>query len=417
MAERINGSIYTNGNGHIGSTLEIGRQQPKIAFIEPPINPTDPWESSGEKDTLTEFPFQYPYQTVTPSSPPLSETHSLDQGVTAIEAVPTEKIRRKTWVNEVHDSFQTAKENNNLPEYLREYLLSDANYFKRMSVYRNYLKEINNENKTAEKKASVQINYWGGTIYRRQESGSENQEPLEEVSAAQSHEQRQDYQNYVSGLMRLTAVLGFINESELPHEERGKIYELYKLGKLPYYIAMDTEDNDYQTTPEEFLKRILPYRIKLLPMYQERYGNISNTIATLCWEGRLPLNSTLLPIGEFDELISLGMRNHDIDHFDYMCRANRWMEAMSPKEKAKIFQIISSDPQYNINDLDFVREERVERAFKEVKGTLFQKASLKVGNIFSRRTNRPEINEAEQLTNGKRSEFRPNSREFSSANI
>lgn len=150
---------------------------------------------------------------------------------------------------------------------------------------------------------------------------------------------------------------------------------------------MDTEQNHYQVAPEEFLKRIFPYRLESLftsnKDYQERYGNISPPIATLCLEGRLPLNSTLLPIEEFDKFVSLGITNHDIDHFDYMCRANGWMEPMSAKEKAEIFQIISSDPQYHRDDLDFVRQKRVERAFKKVKGTLLEKARLKVADIFN----------------------------------
>ena len=84
------------------------------------------------------------------------------------------------------------------------------------------------------------------------------------------------------------------------------------------------------------------------------------------------------------------MRTHDIDNFDYINRANRRMGGISPEEKAEIFQILSNDPQYHINDNYFVRQKRIERAFNKVKGPLLEKVRLGVVDVFNRQsTSRP----------------------------
>lgn len=210
MVELNPRTFNTNGKDKQHASATIGmRFPPQIAFIDDSINPEDALVLTGANGTPNEFSIQDSSQIISPLPPQLTETNSFDRSVTDIEATQTVKKTRRTWVNEVYDTFQAAKDKNDLPEHLREYLFSNANFLKRMSAYRNYLKGMTNENKIAEEKPDKQINYWGGTIYQSQTPRSEDQE------------QRQDYQNYVAGSMRVAGVLEFISETELPLEERG----------------------------------------------------------------------------------------------------------------------------------------------------------------------------------------------------
>lgn len=330
--------------------------------------------------------------------PPLSEIDSLQNQ----EASRIKKSRR-TWVNQVGEEYNVALTQGIIPIDKLIELDSIKNYFQKLSYFKTNVRQVLltrsdiQENNSHYDPELGSINFWGAFS---SPAHSDNQAQMDEQQIPAD-------QNYVAGLMRISGILEFIGETELTPQDRQIIYELYESGELPYDIAMDTEENRYQASPEEFYKRIephlRPYKQETLredlevlftknTVYQERYGNISHTIVDLFWEGHLPLNFTLLPFDKFDELVSVGMKKHDIDFFDYICRANRLMGTMSPNEKAHIFQILSDDQTYHINDDYFVRQERVERAFKKVKGPFFEKVGLRLIDMGTTKRNRRKSN-------------------------
>lgn len=244
------------------------------------------------------------------------------------------------------------------------------------------------------------INLWGdfgNIIYRngnhngqRPDNQSKLQELNEQVPSEQEEpdldyqdnsiktgQQIQESRDYVAGWMRVAGVMGLINETELTPEERYKIYKWYKFRILPFSIAMDTEQDHHQASPEEFLKRIKSY-------YLERYGKIAHEIIDLRLQGYVSENIAELPLNEFHRQVAKGIKVLDIDFVAYRRRAYRKMGITSVEEKAKIFQIVMEDPKYDPTDSFFTRVERVERAFNEVKGLPLVKAGLKTVKVFER---------------------------------
>ncbi len=384
MSERVTNTIYIDGNGVVGNNGD--NTYPDI------VMDLDPYRIGPR---TRDFP-----------SEPTINTETTDESTV------------KTWVNYIGEEYNKALTQGIIPHKELAELNSRTNYFQKLSYFKNNVKpllstgiDIQDNNGHDDTKPGP-INYWGN-ISKNQAPDSEDQDLNEQVPSDQRDnrnpeevKQIQAAKKYAVGWMRIAGVLEFISETELSPTERQLIAELYESGDLSYKIAMGDDQNQYQAAPEDFLKRIFPYRLEFLfsnnPKYQELYGNKANIIKGLYFEGRLPFNITLLPLEEFDESISAGIKTHDIDDFDYINRANRRMEGTSPAEKAELFQILSNDPQYRIYDIGFVRQERVKRAFKKVKGPLLEKARLGVVDIFktygNRRKSQPyELIETPQL--------------------
>src|SRR3989344_3686406 len=388
MAERVSNTIYVDGNGVVEKNRDIKFPDIVMDLDRYIIGPKTP-DSPSEQPAITEPPFE---STVYDSPLPQEIDSRQEQ-----DGRPEEKSN-KTWVNQIGEKFKIALAQGIIPLNKLAELDSITNYFQKLSHFKNNVKPLlstridTQDNNSHDDTELESINFFGAVP----SSDHSDNRDQEEIKAARK---------YAAGWMRITAVLEFISETELTPVDRRLIYELYEAGDLPNEIAMGDDQNHYQAIPREFLKKIqpylLPYRqetiteeLKILfknyPTYQERYRNIAHEITDLYFEGRLPLNFTLLPPEKFDEEVSVGMRTHDIDNFDYINRANRRMRGISPEEKVEIFQILSNDPQYHINDDYFVRQKRIERAFNKVKGPLLEKVRLGVVDVFNRQsTSRP----------------------------
>ena len=333
-------------------------------------------------------------QAASPVSTPLSETDSSqDQVITNTEIIP-EKPEKVHWVKQALLNFEKATNQEDIPlqvELLKQIKnpIIKASLFRKHQSNQDIQEEIRRYLQKVPKPKVPKVNYFGL--------------PTEAFQPETQPERDQDAKNYTEGWMRITAVLGFISETVLTPEDRRLIYELYEAEKIPKHIAMVSEQNFYQADPKEFYKRIdpylRPYRLETIhedlktlfkknKAYRKRYGNVGHEMMSLYHQGKLPLNFILLPLEEFDELVSMEIAVQDIRHFDYLNRANKIMEAMSAEEMAKVFQIIRRDPKYNSFDRDSVRRRHVARAIKKVKGPLLERARLTVVDTIKALGNR-----------------------------
>ena len=94
-------------------------------------------------------------------------------------------------------------------------------------------------------------------------------------------------------------------------------------------------------------------------------------IVDLYLDGKLPENLRALAPQAFDRAILEGLTDYDIDILNRTKRTD-----ISPEDRTRIAHILINDFRYGIKGDPFKRKERAERAFKRVKGSLFEKTIL-----------------------------------------
>ncbi|HLC71226.1 MAG: hypothetical protein UU81_C0005G0005 [Microgenomates group bacterium GW2011_GWC1_41_8] len=107
------------------------------------------------------------------------------------------------------------------------------------------------------------------------------------------------------------------------------------------------------------------------PTYKKLYRGTVLGIVDLYLDGKLPENLRALAPQAFDRAILEGLTDYDIDILNRTKRTD-----ISPEDRTRIAHILINDFRYGIKGDPFKRKERAERAFKRVKGSLFEKTIL-----------------------------------------